>query len=743
MSNANGLLNNGGQFTEEVVATEKGANTMERFIKEDGVIVGITKEFRDELINKIIEVFDWCECYPECNYNSVGVIVDTWFDNKRYLLNQFAKSSFWNEEKLAIDFNKPIMRSFDKEGYVDFLNLMRSCASKKLTQLKLGNFTYAEILRYIDRLSCRISYLNDARDYGAIVEDHIRNAIEERRFFEDIKRNAEYNAKYYITNNMVYLKTEYDFNIKVRKCLRYLMDRTTQFLSEDTASYINEVFEKFGAKEGQKTSRVVNKLCKMIGLTDITKRDLENWGLEYYSNLDEYDKNAYNPKFAKFADCCNPFSVQKHILISLHPIDYLTMSWGTNWSSCHSTDKTNKHNWGGSSGASYSGCYSSGCESYMLDESSVIMYILSENAEEEAKEKDEPVPRKEMRQMFHIGEQKFIQARLYPYDQTDRNHYAEPEDYVQYREIMQSVLAEIWDVPNLWTNKRGSGVCSMEESSDGTHYRDYEHYSNVNVSYLKEYTGTDKIYIGHDPICPSCGETHSEEENSFCYNCKEDRKRVWCEYHEEYEYGDDEDFVEVNNYGTVCRDALSDDDNFHRCERCGDWFYDDGDGQIYSEHDDIWFCGERCAERDDYYYVEFVGDYIHINDFSYSEIDQEDLPTYDMDYYDLCYAIYDIETGGDTIAKQSSCIEIDGQWYAEDLCVETVDGDFELINDCIELDGAWYLKTLSIKDLDVDEAYEFYKKVKAYLLKTNNYSYEVLKQYLYDATLETVMNDVA
>lgn len=738
MSSANGLLNNGGEFTEEVVATEKGEQTMERFVRENGEVVALTTEFRNSLINKIIEIFDWCDIYPECDYNAVGHMVDEWFEQKKKLINLFAKSPFWNEERLAIDFSKPILRKFDKDEFNKFLSYMRSCLDYILTEVKIGNFTYDEIAQIKYRLDKRISYLSTAKDYGACVNDLIMYATEEWHFFYKLMADAESNPKYYITNSKAYIKAEYDLNRNVKRCLRIIMDRPTQFLDEATANYINGYFEKFGAKQGQKVSRVVNKLCKMMGLDKITYADLRKWFCEMCDE-DDKDKNAYNVKFAKFADACNPFSVTKHILISLNPVDYLSMSWGDNWGSCHDIDKEDKHR---RSCSSYSGCYSSGTESYMLDCSSVVMFIEGTDAIQLAEERKEPVPRKEMRQMFHITDEKFIQGRLYPYDQTDRGQNAEPEDYVQYREIMQNVLAELWNVPNLWTNKRGYEACVDETESDGTHYRDYEHYNNVNVSFLKNGTKNKMIYIGHDPICPKCGEEHGEESNCFCYDCQRERRRTWCDYHECYEPYDQDEMTYVENYGRVCNDALENGD-FAQCEYCGAWVHTENDDTIYSDHDDVYFCSERCAERRDYYYVNAVSDYLHEDDFQYSEIDYEDLPTYDMDYYDLCWAVYDVYNDYDTIAYQSSCTFIDGRWYGNDLCCLDVNGDDALKDECIKIDGQWYLKDMSIKDLDIDEAYKFYKKVKAYLLKTNNYSYEVLKQYLYDTTLETVMDDVA
>lgn len=731
MDNANELMNN--------METEKGEQTMERFVRENGEIVELTTEFRNSLIYKIIEIFDWCDIYPECDYDAVGQMVDEWFIQKIKLINLFAKSSFWNEERLAIDFSKPILRKFDKSEYNRFLNLMRDCAEHVLKEVKIGNFTYAELDGIIDKLANRISALRNAEQYGAIVKDLIAYATEERDFFQERLYNASNDGNLKIYNSKAYIKAEYETKKNVRICLRELIDHPTQFLSEEMATYINNYFEKFGSKEGQKTSRVVNKLCKMIGLDKITYRDLSNWCLEFVSSAEDFDKNAYNVKFAKFADACNPFQVTKHILISLNPVDYLSMSWGDNWGSCHDIDKEDKHN---RNCSSYSGCYSSGTESYMLDGSSVVMFIEGADAIQLAEERKEPVPRKEMRQMFHITDEKFIQGRLYPYDQTDRGQNAEPEEYIQYREIMQSVLAELWDVPNLWTNKRGNVACGNETQSDGTHYRDYTHYDNVNVSFLKNGTQDKIIYIGHDPICPRCGEEHGEESNCFCYDCQNERRRTWCDYHECYEPYNEDEMTDVENYGRVCGDAL-DNGDFVQCECCGTWIWGESEDTIYSERDNVYFCDERCAERHGYYYVGFVGDYLREDDFQYSEINEEDLPIYDMTYHDLCWAVYDVYNDYETVAYKSSCTFIDGRWYDNNLCCLDINGDDALKGECVKIDGKWYRKDMSIKDMEIEDAYVFYKKIKKFLIENKHFSYEVLKQYLFETNVEEIWDDVA
>lgn len=649
---------------------------VEKFILDDnGVIVGLQRDEITRLANKIAGIFDWCECYPETDTEACEQTVIEWFNQKKELINLFVKSPFYNGD-YAIEFDKPIHRTFDKDTFKSFISIAKSWELFKFEkkEQRIGTFTYGELTSILNRLSDKITALKDANYYynNNPLNGLLNEARAERIHFRELIEKFG-SDDYESYDGRMYTRGDYDSHWDFVSCMDVIKNHPKQFVDEDMASAINSYIPEFKAKEGQKVSRVVNKLCKMAGITELTNKDLVEVGLGY-SNMED-SKNVYNIEFAKFADACNPFETQKHIFISLNPLDYLTMAWGTDWSSCHSTDKNNKHKWSDRSGASYSGCYSSGCESYMLDPSSVVFFILGDNAIERAKEMREPVPRKEMRQMFHIGKEKFIQGRLYPFDQSDKGNYAEPEDYVQYREIVQTLLAELWGVPNLWsnkTNKKYPGICSDNSYQIGTHYHDITHYDNPNVSFLKEYISSPRIDIGADPICPHCGERHTESSNTFCEDCiNGDRDTNYCEYHERYESCDG---TYVDNYGWVCYDALEGSGDFALCEHCDEWYYigryDDG---VRSERDERWFCCVSCAEREGYYYVEMADDYISEDDYEYSEIDGEDLPTYDLSYYDLCYAYYEeYET---TIARQSSCVRYNGDWYGEDVMVETVDGD--------------------------------------------------------------------
>ena len=203
----------------------------------------------------------------------------------------------------------------------------------------------------------------------------------------------------------------------------------------------------------------------------------------------------------------------------MNPLDYLTMSFGNSWASCHTIDKTNKRRMPNS----YEGMYSSGTVSYMLDKPSMVFYTV--DAAYEGKDFwHEP---KINRQMFHWAEDKLVQGRLYPQD-NDGNGGA----YTPYREIVQKIMSEIFEFPNLWTVSKGTDAASKYVVSEGTHYRDYESYSNCTLSRPKgseneEYFRSEDLTEHNGRwLCDSCleeakAQEEDDEEESSEANAEE------------------------------------------------------------------------------------------------------------------------------------------------------------------------------------------------------------------------------
>ena len=475
---------------------------------------------------------------------ALNTIIDEWANQKQELITAFKRHPNYLENEFCIAFSTDYERTAVKEPSVDFSNWLRNT----LYSIKLPQ------------------EVNDTKPEGVLITWPMFNIIS----------NFE----------------------------RYAV-RT---ISEETAKIFNEAFPNVHIHVGEKTSRVVNKICTYLGFNQ---------------------HPDYNKEFAKYADSLSPLVIKRHTVLSLNPLDYLTMSFGNSWASCHTIDKHNKRGMPNN----YEGMYSSGTISYMLDKTSMVLYTTDASNEAMNYWKQPKINR----QMFHYGEEKLIQGRLYPQD-NDSNG----EAYTPYRNIVQQIISQIFDFPNLWTVKRGSEASSEYIISEGTNYPDYDHFDNCTLSRIKGSENENYITVGEPPICIECGDTHDISENIncchsneiVCADCgcvldEEDAEYIdgeyychdccdWCECCESYHH---EELIYVQDYGYVCSDCL---ENFYYCEECGNY---------YTEKDVRYINSEGSYVCDDCFESEFTtcddcGEYIRIDDCH--ELDNKQ-------YCDSCY----------------------------------------------------------------------------------------------------------
>lgn len=390
-------------------------------------------------------------------------------------------------------------------------------------------------------------------------------------------------------------------------------------LNENYANKINKVLPNIRAKVGEKTCRVVNRICRYLG----------------------YDKHPdYNREYAKYADALSPVMIKRHTVLSIHPVDYLTMSFGNSWASCHTIDKCNKRRMPNN----YEGCYSSGTISYMLDNCSMVLYVV----DSAYKGSEYYLQPKVNRQMYHYANGILVQGRLYP-----QNNDGAKVEYTTYRQVVHSILSACIDAPNLWSTKHGTEEIRNWVDASGTHYRDYFNFDSCTISFLKEIFDEDSAYdveIGAEPICIECGDRHDCESNINC--CRDLTKRytcadcgctideddvVWiddepycrdcvsyCDYCGEYVRGD-VDYIDgryvceycvenhftycdechewhenhemeyIDGIGDICYSCLS--DNYTRCEPCGEWMRNEDAHEVTDEFGyTYWYCDE-CYEE--------------------------------------------------------------------------------------------------------------------------------------------------
>jgi len=218
---------------------------------------------------------------------------------------------------------------------------------------------------------------------------------------------------------------------------------------------------------GMKTSRAFNKVCTHYG-------------------VDKWKK--YNKEFAKYADMVSGNKRELYFIISLNPLDYLTMSFGKSWASCHTIDKQNRRHMANSFG----GGYCNGTMSYMLDESSIVTYVL------DSLDGDIHETGKLYRNMFHYKEKCFVQGRIYP-----QGNDGCTDLYKFFRGIVQKEFTPLLALDeNKWVSREVGG----NTVSSGNHYKDYIHFSSCRFFYPRNAVNNNVIIpIGRIGICPHCG----------------------------------------------------------------------------------------------------------------------------------------------------------------------------------------------------------------------------------------------
>lgn len=581
----------------------------------------LTDEERETLREEIIELLEEYDYSP--TEDAVNKILDEWAKNKGWMIELFKKHPNYNG-KFQIVFDADYNRVINSELLGVFANLIKSYSYDLREEIVLNGHSYYETLCAHNELNGILDRLNwfTSRNHTVTLDGMSIKELKKEYERWHRKLNIYYDADGTTikidSNQSAYTKESYDLYKNAYQLGNIVQRYKEHLVDKELATEINAMFPKAKAAEGQKMSRLINKICTMIGMDKLSN---------------------YNREFAKYSDAINPLAIKRHTILSCHPVDYLTMSFGNSWASCHTIDKQNKRHMPND----YSGCYSSGTESYMLDGSSFVFYTVDKNYNGNEYELQDKINRN----MFHIGEDKLIQARVYP-QATD----GETGIYKQIREIAQKVIADCLEMPNMWKNYKGTDECRSVIDTKGTHYTDYTNFPDCNVSYLKrdvEELNKIKITVGHKPICPCCGVEHTVREQIECDDCynedvecaccgwtgsRDDMHEIdgrwycddccfYCDYHEEYEA---EDYTYIEDYGRVCDYALENGD-FFRCEHCDEWHY--GSAEVVTE-DDTTFCSYDCAvfggytstydgywyPEDEVYYCEHCDTYVHADDWN-------------------------------------------------------------------------------------------------------------------------------
>lgn len=227
----------------------------------------------------------------------------------------------------------------------------------------------------------------------------------------------------------------------------------------------------------------------------------------------------------KYSMVIQKFTVQGKAVISIDPMDYLTMSVNNSgWSSCHSI--------GG-------GLHKGGCLSYMIDPSTAISYTTDKMLTANRKHEGLSYANKLWRQCVHIGDRYAIQARQYPgLNESNRNSVAQ---------LLLDMYTNITgkEYSNTLMSSYDLGEYQWEDE-DGLAYNDIYHESFDNGGSIIQptedlvnnimYDSEEVIQINTSVTCLHCGE-----------DAIEDTSRLYCDYcfrsddYEDEEWYDEDD----------------------------------------------------------------------------------------------------------------------------------------------------------------------------------------------------------
>lgn len=343
---------------------------------------------------------------------------------------------------------------------------------------------------------------------------------------------------------------------------------------------------------GLRTSRAFDRLFKYYGL----------------DKLPNYDKD-----FAQLADTVSPLAVDRTACLSFHPCDYLLMSYGTGWESCHLID---------------GGGWQGGTWSYMLDKVTSIFYTLAPDMGVKSFGPDErPLYHREKvnRMVTCFQNKEILFSRLYP-------DYNDTQTRYTFRQLIQEIYSKCAGFPNLWQSPMGyREYMDHRLIRHGEGYMQYEDYSysqyHVQLSVAKG-VEPEPMRIGTYGICPITGEDYSAHRSMTsqgirkCACCGEVidddddyeyyGNRIYCsdcfwDLFDRCEECDEvypvDDMYELPNGGHICEGCFN--NYYSECSHCGDVIHNDeaivdANGDAYCE-----YCAERyltfCEGCEEYY----------------------------------------------------------------------------------------------------------------------------------------------
>ena len=407
-----------------------------------------TNKLVDDIM-ELLEATDW-----EHTEHGVCTMLNEYFTNKEPLIKLFQKSNHYAGD-MRIVTHQEIMRNANR------------------------NDVYRCAINFSSRVNARNIILSKVDEHGKKYEDYLRTGVKHFNALE--LENETFAQKFNETSTGLasfnyegFTKASEDKLQKFHSLMNIFAYITYPNLSQENANDLRNTDERAKFLKGNKTTRAFNRVCNLYGVDNAP-----NYGKAF---------SEYGEKM-----CCVKRNYK--YVISLNPYDYLTMSFGDSWQSCHSI---RSH-----------GIYCAGTQSYMLDGTSIVTYCVEDNG-------DVQRDGKIYRNMFHynIDFCKLIQGRIYP-----QANDGDVNLYEVFRGFMHEELSELIELENnQWT-----ATLDVHATSFGQHYKDYNNFRECNTTFpLEKYENGieySALKIGHNGICVNCGQEHSVRNRINHGNC--------------------------------------------------------------------------------------------------------------------------------------------------------------------------------------------------------------------------------
>ncbi len=324
----------------------------------------------------------------------------------------------------------------------------------------------------------------------------------------------------------------------------------------------------------------------------------------------------------RISECASDFHIRKTYCIGTNLDDFMNMSNGVSWSSCHSID----------------GDYHNGITGYANDTLTAIVYELSD---------DEKLI---SRRLLHFKGDAFYFARLYGSSEFNETICAELAVIIGKNNGL--------DVESVEFDAISDSRRLTKYSSCYRGYPDMEYHKGVAFKWSKAFNSVN-VPIGESSICLSCGELYSDDVKHFsCNNC-------------EVIYRDCESCGSTHEEEDLTYVCYRIDSRTYRegyyCEDCVVWTYDTGQYWLKEDCVDIdgcWYSKEYAYEN--FYCCEDCGEWVKEAHYI------EDIGA------DICHACFnssDYNTCSECGCKYSSSelTEVNGALYCDNCKPELED----------------------------------------------------------------------